>query len=80
MQDETDKVLSRPILGSAERFAQLLEAVMQDSVETPMPLVIDEFQEFDWIDSAIFSDIQGVWDRLHKKAHLNLIVCGSVGG
>lgn len=25
-----------------------------------------------------FSDIQGIWDRLHKKAHLNLVVCGSV--
>ena len=78
LQEEADKVLSRPLLGTAERFAQLFESVMQYSVDTPMTLVIDEFQEFDWINPAIFSDIQGIWDRLHKKAHLNLVVCGSV--
>jgi AAA+ ATPase superfamily predicted ATPase len=43
-----------------------------------MTLVIDEFQEFDRIDQAIFGEIQGVWDRYHKKARLNLVVCGSV--
>jgi len=78
LQEETNKVLTRPILGGAERFAQIFEAVMLYAVETPLTLVIDEFQEFDWINSAIFSDIQGVWDRLHKKARLNLVVCGSV--
>lgn len=78
LQEEADKVLSRPVLGTAERFAQLFEAVMQYSADTPLTLVIDEFQELDWINPAIFSDIQGVWDRLHKKAHLNLVVCGSV--
>jgi AAA+ ATPase superfamily predicted ATPase len=51
---------------------------MAYSVTTPMTLVIDEFQEFDKIDPAIFGEIQGVWDRYHKKARLNLVVCGSV--
>jgi len=78
LHEETNKVLSRPILGEANRFAQIFEAILQYSTEKPLTLVIDEFQEFDWIDSAIFNDIQGVWDQLHKKARLNLVVCGSV--
>jgi len=78
LQEEANKVLARPILGEAHRFAQIFEAVLQYSEESPLTLVIDEFQEFDWINPAIYSDIQGVWDRLHKKARLNLVVCGSV--
>ena len=78
LQEEVTKAFPHAILGSAERFAQIFETVMQASVDTPLTLVIDEFQEFDWINPAIFTDIQGVWDRLHKKAHLNLVVCGSV--
>ena len=78
LQEEADKVLKRPILGHAERFSQIFEAVMQYAEDTPMTLVIDEFQEFDRIDPAIFGEIQGVWDRLHKRSKLNLVVCGSV--
>lgn len=78
LQEEASKVLTRPILGRAERFAQLFEALMLYSIDTPLTLVIDEFQEFDRINPAVFGDLQGIWDRLHKKAHLNLVVCGSV--
>ena len=78
LQEEAQKVIRQPILGVAERFGQLFETVMAYSVTTPMTLVIDEFQEFDKIDPAIFGEIQGVWDRYHKKARLNLVVCGSV--
>ena len=78
LQEEAQKVIRQPILGVAERFGQLFETVMAYSVKTPMTLVIDEFQEFDKIDPAIFGEIQGVWDRYHKKARLNLVVCGSV--
>jgi len=45
LQEEANKVLSRPILGEASRFAQIFEAVLLYSSETPMTLVIDEFQE-----------------------------------
>ena len=78
LQEEAQKVLSQPILGIAERFGQLFEVVMAYSVAVPMTLVIDEFQEFDRINPAIFGEIQGIWDRYHKKSRLNLIVCGSV--
>ena len=78
LQEEAQKVITQPILGSVERFGQLFEIVMAYSVHTPMTLVIDEFQDFDKINSAIFGEMQGVWDRYHGKARLNLVVCGSV--
>ena len=78
LQEEAQRVMERPILGSAERFGQLFEAVMEYAEEKPMTLVIDEFQEFDKIDQAIFGEMQGIWDRRHKRSKLNLVVCGSV--
>lgn len=78
LQDEAEKVVDEPILGRTERFSQLLEIVMKYSASHPLTLVLDEFQEFDKINPAIFGEIQGVWDRLHKKSRLNLVVCGSV--
>ncbi len=78
LQEEAQKVMTQPILGVAERFGQLFETVMAYAVANPMTLVIDEFQEFDKINPAIFAEMQGVWDRYHKKSRLNLVVCGSV--
>ena len=60
LQGEVQKILARPVLGSATRFVQLFEAVMAYAVDVPLTLVIDEFQELDWIDPAIFGDIQGI--------------------
>ncbi|MBQ7189043.1 MAG: ATP-binding protein [Kiritimatiellae bacterium] len=78
LQEAAQEVLARPILGAAMRFSQLFEAVMSYAVDVPMTLVIDEFQELDRINPAIFGEMQGVWDRLHRRAKLNLVVCGSV--
>ncbi len=78
LQDEVQRVLEAPILGRAERFSQLFEAILLSAQKEPLTLVIDEFQEFDKIDPAIFGEMQGVWDRLHKKCRINFVVCGSV--
>ena len=78
LQEDVERAVGRPILGQAERFGQLFRAIVEASCERPLTLVIDEFQEFDKIDPAIFTDLQGIWDALHKRAKLNFIVCGSV--
>lgn len=77
-QGEVKKALPINLYGTAERFAQLFEALMEFSVNSPLTLVIDEFQEFDMINPAVFGDMQGIWDRFHKTARMNLVVCGSV--
>lgn len=39
---------------------------------------IDEFQDFRKVKPSFFSILQGIWDREHNKAKLNLVACGSI--
>lgn len=41
-------------------------------------LIIDEFQEFDNINSSIFSDMQNIWDSNKDESKINLIMSGSI--
>lgn len=41
-------------------------------------LIIDEFQEFYYINQEIYSLMQDAWDRYRKQSRVNLIVSGSV--
>jgi AAA+ ATPase superfamily predicted ATPase len=66
------------ILGEFKSFAKLFEYLMQLSIDKPFTLILDEFQEFLYINSSIFSDIQNIWDEYKDKSKLNLIFCGSI--
>lgn len=59
-------------------FVQLFEFLMVIGETKSFNLIIDEFQEFFNINTAIFSGIQDVWDRYKDKSHVNFIVSGSV--
>jgi len=65
-------------LGQCQRFPDLVKLVVKAARERPITLVIDEFQEFDKINPAVFGEMQGIWDDCQHTAKLNLIVCGSV--
>ncbi len=75
---EIDKKLGIPTIGRPGRFAGLFEFLMKLSVERPITLFIDEFQEFFRVNKSVYSDMQRIWDLYHTKAHMNLIVCGSI--
>jgi AAA+ ATPase superfamily predicted ATPase len=66
------------ILGEFRSFAKLFEYIMQISIDKPFTLIIDEFQEFLYINNSIFSEIQNIWDEYKDKSKLNLIFCGSI--
>ncbi len=66
------------ILGEFRSFAKLFEYIMQISIDKPFTLIIDEFQEFLYINNSIFSEIQNIWDGYKDKSKLNLIFCGSI--
>ena len=76
--DEIVRKLNYPILGRVDRFADIFEFVMKLSEQRPITLMIDEFQDFQRVNGAIFSQIQKIWDLNKAKAHLNLVVCGSI--
>ena len=44
----------------------------------PVTVFIDEFQDFYRVNPSAFSILQGLWDREHGNARLNLVVCGSI--
>ena len=59
-------------------FVSLFETLMTLGKNQSFNLVIDEFQEFFYIDSSIYSGIQDVWDRYKDITHVHLIASGSV--
>lgn len=70
--------LGIPIMGNVVRFSEIFEFLMKLSIERPITMFIDEFQEFYKVNKSVYSDMQRVWDIYHTKAHINLIVCGSI--
>ena len=75
---ELEDKLGMPFYGTPSRFEDVFKAIMKYSVEHPITVVIDEFQEFLKINKSIFSEMQHYWDVYHTDAKVNLIVSGSV--
>lgn len=78
LQPEVESQLGEQILGQAKSFAEIFRSILTAAVARPVTLVIDEFQEFDRVNPAIFGEVQKIWDEFHRRAKVNLVVCGSV--
>lgn len=59
-------------------FVGLFEVLMEMGKNRAFNLVIDEFQEFFYINPAVYSGMQDVWDRYKDVTHVNFIASGSV--
>lgn len=75
---EIENKLGIPTMGKVERFPDIFEYLMKLSVERPITLFIDEFQEFFKVNKSVYSDMQRIWDKYHTLSHINLIVCSSI--
>lgn len=75
---EIEYKLGVPVLGNASQFYEVFEYVLKIASSRQIILFIDEFQEFQKVNSSIFSDIQKLWDLYKNKSAINLIVSGSV--
>ncbi|MCD7798916.1 MAG: ATP-binding protein [Akkermansiaceae bacterium] len=75
---EAEDKLGVRLVGSPTGFTELFDYLMQLSKQQSFTLFIDEFQNFARINSAIFSDMQKIWDLNHCESRINLVVCGSV--
>lgn len=76
--NEIKRKLNAPIFGELKSFRDLFGFLMEMSKTQHFTLVIDEFQEFYSINSAIYSDMQNIWDGNKNESKINLILCGSV--
>ena len=59
-------------------FASLFETLMDIGRSKAFNLVIDEFQEFFYINPTVYSQMQDIWDRYKDTTHVNFIASGSV--
>ena len=77
-QKQASETLGLHIYGTINRFADLFEQLLLFAVNEHYTLIIDEFQEFEYVNKAIFSEIQNLWDKYKDHIKLNLIACGSI--
>ena len=76
-QSDAEKMLGLKIFGTITQFRDLFEQLLIFATREHFTLIIDEFQEFESVNPAIFSDIQNLWDQYKDKARINFIACGS---
>lgn len=72
------KSLDTFIPAEISSFVGLFEMLMNLGKNLSFNLVIDEFQEFFYINPAIYSGMQDVWDRYKDTTRINFIASGSV--
>lgn len=59
-------------------FRDLFQIILELGKSRKFNLIIDEFQEFEKANPAIFSEIQNLWDQYRKQTNINLVLMGSV--
>ena len=76
--EEISRYLGLTLPGGATSFEAIFRFILEVAQTRPLTLVIDEFQDFLRINASVFSAMQRDWDRLKGKAHINLVVSGSI--
>lgn len=76
--EEVQRQLGEYIPESITSFRELFRMLLGIASRRKFTLFIDEFQEFDNINSGIFSDIQELWDRYKKDTNMCLVASGSI--
>ena len=77
-QEDARQALGLELFGRIVRFRDLFEQLLLAGVRGHYTLIIDEFQEFEFVNPAIFSEIQDLWDRHKERAKVHFIACGSI--
>ncbi|MCR5188780.1 MAG: AAA family ATPase [Treponema sp.] len=73
-----EESLNLKIFGNIEKLSDLFEQIMLFSKDHHFTLVIDEFQDLEYVNKVFFSQMQNIWDSYKADSKINLIVCGSI--
>lgn len=76
--DEIRSALNVFVPDGISTFADTFQFLMDTGTRMKFNLVIDEFQEFFFINPGVYSKMQNIWDEYRLKSNVNLIVSGSV--
>lgn len=77
-QKTLEQSVGLKIYGKVETLAELFEQIMLYSQKKHFTLIIDEFQDIEFVNKAFFSQMQNIWDSQKGASKINLIACGSV--
>ena len=77
-QKTLEESIGLKMFGTVETLSNLFEQVMLFSKNNHFTLVIDEFQDIEYVDKAFFSQMQNIWDSNKSSSKINLIACGSI--
>ncbi len=67
-----------PIYGEVTEFSKLFESLMAYAKTNPLTVIIDEFQEFYYINPSVYSELQCIWDLNKHTSKMHIIFIGSV--
>ena len=59
-------------------FRDLLQLLLEIGKRRRFTLFVDEFQEFEYVNPGVFSDVQDLWDKYKKETNVCLVVSGSI--
>ncbi len=76
--EEIRRNFTLPVIGEIRHFRDIFNLLIDLSRTEKFTLIVDEFQEFFSINPAVYSELQGIWDRNKATSKLNLIFIGSV--
>lgn len=76
--EEIKKQFSIPIIGEIRYFKDIFALLLEIAKKEKFTLIIDEFQEFFQINSAVYSDVQKLWDLNKYHIKLHVIFIGSI--
>jgi len=76
--EEIQNKLNITVHGVLRSFKDVFGLLIDLSKNRSFTLIIDEFQEFNNLNSAIYSEMQNIWDKHKNLSKINLILCGSV--
>jgi len=75
---EYESFIKAKHIGEINKFIDLFELLLQHGKNKPFVLIIDEFQEFKYINPGVFSEIQNKWDQYKFKTKIHIIFIGSI--
>jgi len=76
--EEFNRVLPDAVSPEVRTLQGFFREMFKAAKAQPVTVFVDEFQDFYRVDPSAFSVLQGLWDREHGNARLNLVVCGSI--
>ena len=65
-----EKDIGLKIFGSIQSLSDLFEQIMIYSQNNHFTLVIDEFQDLEYVNKAFFSQMQNIWDSYKGKSKM----------